>query len=59
MEAPYYVVLNDPLCFDCGREEDLRDADGFYSICGLYCAEGRVAKQKNSRAFKTAEQTDE
>ena len=38
--------------FYCDREEDLRDANGLYSICGVYCAEGRVAKQKNFRAVK-------
>lgn len=60
IEAPYYVVFTDPLCFYCGNEEDLRDADGYYPICDACCTQGKVAKQKNARAFgKRAEQAAE
>jgi len=59
IEAPYYVVFTDLLCFYCGSEQDLRNTGGYYPICEECCTQGKVAKQKNSRAFKPTEQAAE
>ena len=52
IEAQYYVARDDPLYFYCGNEEQLSLKDGCYPICNECSDQGKVAKQKTTRAFK-------
>ncbi|PIK34174.1 hypothetical protein BSL78_29001 [Apostichopus japonicus] len=51
IEFPYYVTFSDPLCFHCGSEHDLTSTPQTYPLCEKCKDQGKVAKEKNIRAF--------